>query len=281
MLVHDLEAVLPVRLARPGVPVVWDVHEDIPASVSDREWIPLRLRGAARRLAGWVESVARHRLPLILAEHSYRDRLGEWPVVPNTTVVPSQPRTFDRTGGARAVYLGRISRRRGLATMMGVADALRDEIEVVLIGPADAEVEAELVDAVGAGRLRWVGPVSNPEALDLLDGALAGLCFLDPIPNYVGSMPTKIYEYFSRGVPAVVSGPPLAVAAVNDSGGGIVVEHDVDHVVRALRELSGSPERRAAAGLAAHGWVHARHNWTLDGKDFARHVGALAAGGRA
>ena len=43
-----------------------------------------------------------------------------------------------------------------------------------------------------------------------IDGALAGLSLLRDLPNYRGSMPTKVVEYLAHGVPAITTPLPLA-----------------------------------------------------------------------
>jgi glycosyltransferase involved in cell wall biosynthesis len=277
VLVHDLEAVIPVRLARPGVPVVWDVHEDFVASVSDRAWIPGPLRPVARWTTRAVERIARTGIGLLLAEAAYARRLGGWPIVPNTTVVPAQPVPFDPGAPLRAVYVGRLSQARGVSTMIEAARHLQGRVEVVLIGPADEAAASDLRAAHDAGIVTWRGPLTNDAAMAVVDGALVGLCLLHPTPNYLVSMPTKVYEYYAHGVPAVVSRLPLAAAAVDESTAGVVVaEFDALAVAAAVLEYADDPRRRVAEGLAAHRWAAAHHDWTSDGCAFADHLRSLA-----
>ncbi|HEY5663138.1 MAG TPA: glycosyltransferase [Ilumatobacter sp.] len=269
VLVHDLEAVLPVRLARPGCPVVWDVHEDMVASVDDRRWIPARARPLMRWVVGRFERLATARSPLLLAEHSYRDRFGDWPVVPNTTTVPATVPAVAPASPPYAIYVGRISQARGAAAMIRLGHDLGGDARVVLVGPADDDVRADLTAAAEAGAVDWRGPLPNPEALALVEHAAVGLCLLEPIANYVGSMPTKVYEYFARGVPAVVSPLPLAVDAVHHADAGTVVDpHDPAAVAAAVRAYTSDPDHARAAGRRGHRWVQAHHDWNVDGERF-------------
>ncbi|TFH15294.1 MAG: glycosyl transferase, partial [Acidimicrobiales bacterium] len=113
MLVHDLELVLPARVAAWPRRVVWDVHEDLVQSVADRNWIPRTFRPAARALVALTERVATFGIRLLLAEMSYADRFGSWPVVPNTTRVPNSLAPYSDVSRPRLVYVGRISWSRG------------------------------------------------------------------------------------------------------------------------------------------------------------------------
>lgn len=276
VLVHDLEIVLPVRLARPRVPVVWDVHEDVVASIVDRDWIPRRARALARWMVRSIEWVATRDIKLILAETSYRDRLGDWPVVPNSTVVPET--LTEQREPRRVVYVGRISEGRGVHGMIELAERLGDRAEVILAGPADADIRVRLESAHEAGILQWRGPLPNPEALRLIASASVGLCLLEPLPNYWGSMPTKVYEYLAYGTPVVATSLPLAVDAIAASGGGVIAPFDdADFVANAVEGYLDDPSRARRDGERGHRWVLAHHNWAIDGPAFASQVSAWAA----
>jgi glycosyltransferase involved in cell wall biosynthesis len=281
VLVHDLEAVLPVRSARPGCPVVWDVHEDVAASVVDRSWVPRPVRGIVRLMVIGVERLARSGCRLILAEHSYATRFGVWPVVPNTTPVPVTTVPYDRDERPRVVYVGRISKGRGASTMLELGRLLHGEVVVELIGPADADVADEVAAAAADGVIQWHGALPNDQALTFVDGALAGLCLLDPLPNYLGSMPTKLYEYAAHGVPTIASPLPLARAAIEASGAGVVVDPaDAFAVAAAVREYLHSPERRDVEGRLGHEWMRDHHDWRADGSHFVELLRGWAAAPR-
>lgn len=281
VLVHDLELVLPVRLTRPRATVVWDVHEDLVASVADRAWIPRLARRPITMATAAVERVARWRTGLLLAERSYAERLGDWPIVPNTAVVDDRPPGRDGPRDDRKViYVGRLSRGRGLDTMIDVARGLGDAADVVLVGPADDDVLDTVEAAVRDGVVDWRGPLPNPVALRELDDALVGLCLLRPLPNYVGSMPTKIHEYAARGLATVSTPLPLAAAALEESGGGVVVPFDDPAAVcTAIRAYLADPAAAREHGRRAHAWAFANHNWTHDAVRFVDAIRASASNG--
>lgn len=273
VLVHDLELVLPVRLARPKVPIVWDVHEDVASSVPDRQWIPRLARKPARLVVSALEQFARRNIKLLLAEDSYAERLGNWPVVPNTTAVPTQV-TATKKIPNRVVYLGRLSVGRGIQTIIQTAEILGNEAKIVLIGPADDDVAELLRDATSRGTLDWRGPLPNPQALEIVDQAVVGLCLLQALPNYIGSMPTKVYEYFARSIPVITTPLPLAQQAINSTQGGVVVPYDdAEQTANAIRDYLAHPDQAQEAGNRGHQWVQTHHNWEIDGPLFAAQIG--------
>lgn len=281
VLIHDPELLLalPARhLHRAGVPVVWDVHEDTPASLVDRPWVPALVRPAAVRLAALLERRAERRWHLTLAEHSYVERFSRpHPVVPNEPWLPTaEPPPPDDD---RVVYVGRIARSRGAVEMLELARRLRgDATRVELFGPADRDVETDVQAAHDRGDLRWHGFVPNDQALARIEGAAVGLSLIHPQPNHAGSLQTKVLEYLSRRVPVVTTDLPVTGSFVRDHAVGRVVPvGDDGEVERAVRDLLTDAEQRRACADRGYALVRDERNWDRSG---ARFVELLAGWAR-
>lgn len=277
VLIHDPELVPVVGWGRRRwrqASLVWDVHEDFVASVAARAWIPRPLRPVVAALVRVVERAARRRFRLLLAEDAYADRLGDAPVVPNSTWVADSAAPYEPP--ARAVYVGRVSAGRGVDTMIAVGRELRRvgaDISVEIIGAADAEVRARLQEAHDAGDVAWRGPLPNPEAMNRVRGALAGLSLLHDEANYRHSRPTKCVEYLAHGVPVVTTPLPLAAGLITQSGGGAATtgfhgDSVVAEVTELLRRWRDDPAQRTALGTAGHAHVAQHHCWQRDGPAF-------------
>jgi glycosyltransferase involved in cell wall biosynthesis len=266
VLLHDPELLL-VAGAAGVTPVVWDVHEDVSASLVARPWVPSPLVGFLQRVARWVEARAERRHHLILAEHAYQERFKiTHPVVPN---VPRAPAEVSAPGDDRAVYVGRVARARGAMELIEVGRRLRGELTVEVIGDAETDVQVLLEEAHARGDVQWLGFVPNPEALRRIDGAMAGLSLLHDLPNFRGSMPTKVVEYLACGLPVVTTPLPLAAALVEACDGGHVVGFgDIDAVVAALRMLQSDPKARSQAAQRGRSHVLAHHSWEVEGARF-------------
>jgi glycosyltransferase involved in cell wall biosynthesis len=280
VLLHDPELLLASLVARPGIPIVLDVHEDTAAALVDRPWVPPWLR----RPLGWVvrrgERFAERRVHLLLAEDGYRSRFARaHPVVPNVPPVPATCPPAREP--ARAVYLGRISVHRGVRELLELGARLADAgIVLELVGPADQEVTAEVRAAVAAGTIRWYGFVPNRRALELVDGAVAGLSLLHDLPNYRVSAPTKVYEYLARGVPAVTTPLPVPARLVTRHDVGVVVPFgDTAAAERAVRSLAADPARRRALGRRAYELAGERFDWGREGPRFVAQLAAWAQAG--
>ena len=277
LIVHDLELLVPLAFVRRLPPMVIDIHEDLAASVTDRSWLPRPARGLVARIVRFLESRAARVGTVIAAEHSYRERLGDVPVVPNSTPVPVTCRPRDAEG-RRIVYVGRISRSRGWDVMRACARRLGDRAEFHLWGEPDADVRAEVTAAVEAGEIVWHGYTDNPAALAAVEGAAVGLSLLADLPNYRRSMPTKVAEYMARGIPVVASDLPATRSVVEAAGAGLLVPpDDVEATVVALGTLLDDDvlAREMSRRGRAHAGAHL--DWNRDATGF---VGIILAAAR-
>ena len=272
VLLHDPELLLAAAAARPDVPVVWDVHEDLGASLSDKAWLPgpitRPLRAAVRLAEAWAE----RQFHLLLAESAYSARFARThTVVPNLPWTrPYEPRAVE----ARAVYVGRLSRARGALELVAVGRRLAaHDVELVLVGPADADVRPALEEAAAEGVVRWHGYLPNPQALALLDGALAGLSLLHDAPNYRHSMPTKVLEYMERGLPVVSTPLPLAARIVEEHACGVVVPFgDAGAATDAVLDLHRDAGRRARLATSARHAATTDYSWNTAGAAFVEQL---------
>ena len=279
VLVHDPELVAAAAGLGLGN-LVWDVHEDTPAAVEAKGWIPPAARGQAARTMRAIERFAESRHELILAEYAYAERF-ERPhvVVPNTVRVPTSP---VEPGAHRAVYLGSVTMARGAATLVEagrlVSSRTAGSVVVDIVGPTRDDRTARCVGrGVEKGHVHHTGFVPNDAALPLLDGAMAGLSLLQDRPNYRHSMPTKVIEYMARGLPVITTPLPLARDLVAVAGCGIEVPFDdAEAVADALLDLRADPERRRALGEAGHRYAREHFDWNTLGPAFVRHVTGFA-----
>jgi glycosyltransferase involved in cell wall biosynthesis len=273
VLLHDPELVPLLARRWLNKPIVWDVHEDYVASVSDRTWIPGPLRSSAASAAARIEHSATRRCHLILAEDSYAARLGDHPVVPNSTWITPLPSVPVIDDPPRLVYIGRVSAGRGAHELIELGRRLRGIAVVELVGDADVDVRDAVDAAHDTGDIVWRGFVPNPVALDRLNGAFAGLSLLHNEPNYVHSRPTKLLEYLAAGIPFISTALPLADELAQQSRGGIIVRASVvDEVAEVVEGWINMPTERTACALSGHRHVAENYSWEHDGRLFVEQL---------
>lgn len=275
VLMHDPELVLAVAGVRGLPPVVWDVHEDTAATMTLKPWLPGPLRPLGVRLAKFIERYAEKHYHLLLADAGYRELFrGEHPVVPNTTYVPAD---VPEPGAERVVYVGHLTKARGTEEMIAVGRLLQGKVRVELVGDADGAMKPQLSEANAEGAVVWHGFMPNAQALELVEGSLAGLSLRHDEANYRNSWATKVIEYMAHGVPWVSTPTPPAPELAERFDAGIVTPFDDPQAAAdAVLKLRDDAAERIAMARRGHTAALAEYNWPEDAKAFIAQLEAWA-----
>ncbi|CAB4532875.1 unannotated protein [freshwater metagenome] len=279
LLVHDLE-IAALLSFMPGLPPrIFDVHEDLAQSVSDRSWIPVGFNSVVQKLVLFFEKVIALRFKFILAEDSYQDERKRNLVIPNSTDIPKDCPPY-KGNDRRVVYVGRISIGRGWKEISQIAEQLQGLAEVHLIGEADSDIRTVVQEAHDSGLVIWHGYIANSQALLMIEGALVGLSLLDDLPNYRHSLPTKIGEYFARGIPAIGSALPRTRELIEDAQVGWALHPPfAPQVVRIVQTLVNDPNLRVELGERCHAYAQKKLNWEIDSQKFLSYLREVASEG--
>lgn len=273
LLIHDPELLVAVpwqEARRTRTAIVWDVHEDLGASLLTKSYVPHMLRKPLATVVRLIERWAEKRCTLLLAEKGYQARFRkQHPLVLNLPYVADSMPVGERA--RQAIYVGSITQERGLGLMIELANALSSHnITVRLIGETHSESDAAAIRA--CENIVWHGALPNADAMTEVEHSMVGLSLLADIPNYRHSMPTKILEYMASGT-AVVSTPlPLAVDVLQQDG-VVLSSFDnscIPHAVREIVDLANNPARRDQLTRAGFERVQRHYNWNIAGREFVR-----------
>ena len=121
---HDPElTVIALLLKIAGKRVIWDLHEDVPADILSKEYLPRKLRGLLATLAKLVQLLTRNVFDASLAAtpRIASNLSGRKTVVIRNYPIVEQRELEDRrytTRPKNAIYIGSISRVRGISEMV-------------------------------------------------------------------------------------------------------------------------------------------------------------------
>jgi glycosyltransferase involved in cell wall biosynthesis len=155
----------------------------------------------------------------------------------------------------RAVYVGTLSRRKGMHDLVSALELLRDrgiEIPVDVIGGGHevGEREAgELRDRIRASGLPIELRGSQPPE-EVARALRAAQLFV--LPSHWEGQPIAILEAMASGLPVVVTAVGANPDVVRDGLDGVVVPgHDPEALAEALASLVADPALRARMGACA------------------------------
>lgn len=175
--------------------------------------------------------------------------------------------TTTTTRRKQAVYVGRTSFDRGLVEMVEACAEV--QLPLVLagsIGPEEANwLRRSSADVSHRGKL------GRSEIAALLNESLIGLNLLLPEPNYVYSLPTKLFEYMAAGLAVITSDLPRSREIVEAAGCGFVVSlKNRTALIDKLRLLSANPQEAIELGLAGRAAVERDYNWERDAAELVK-----------
>lgn len=277
---HDPELLLllPILRKRKGV-FIYDMHENFPKALETKAWIP---KGLRKPLAKIVKRVEQKCLALcdkvIFAESSYKK---DYPHVTQKNedilnyptyqeVMPSE-----ETAENTLLYVGGIEENRGLWIMLEALKSLKksgyDELKLKLVGPISEDdnekIEAFVIEHSLTNNVERLGRIPNAEISEHMATATMGLCLLKPIPNYMESMATKMFEYMSAQLPMIVSDFPMWSDLMKETRSGLSVNPlDAEAVTGAMALLLEDKVLRQTMGANGRYHYEKAYNWTAEGE---------------
>ena len=284
-------AAIPEKLG--NVPLLLDLHEDMPEFFRDRFSAPL-LRPllplvtlATRASAAVADELITVHEPLrqlSIARGVAPDRIS---VVMNSAdgrlFDPSrhEQRSFMADGELRLIHHSNFQRIYGLDMAIDglsrLRPGLRWRLDVYGDGPWRPQIEASIARTGTGDRVHLHGRVPMDDLPRALAAADVGLVPSLPEPYLEYSLSTKLLEYAAMGVPTVASDLATFRHHFTDAALAYVPGGDPDALARAVESLADDPERAVAMGQEARRQA-AAYDWEVQRARYLEIIDRLVAG---
>ncbi len=270
---HDPE-LLPVGalLSLLGRKVVYDVHEDMPLQILNKPWLSAWVRrpiALATAMAEWIATRVLFRAVVAATPPIARRfpkhktvTVQNFPEFAPTQGQMSGPNFSDKTFST--VHIGNLDENRGVREIIQAMGQTQNPTgKLILAGRFSSErFEAECRSLSNWSDVDFRGWLDRDQIRQALADAKIGLVTLAPIPNYIESYPTKLFEYMAAGIPVVASDFPLWRSIVEDAGCGLLVDpQDPGHIAQAIDWLIDHPDEAAKMGSSGQRAALESYNW--------------------
>lgn len=253
--------------------VIYDVHEDVPRQILNKPY----LKPATAKLASYYfekhESRAVKKLyAIIAAVPIIYDRMKQ--LNDNTIMVCNYPKleefppcnkegTKDKKNNS-VCYIGGITKIRGIFEMVEAID--KTDIRLVLAGEFEtAQLKHQVESMSGYKNVDYRGFLGRTEVNNVLLEVAAGLVTLYPLPQYLPSLPVKMFEYMIAKVPVIASNFPYWKSIVDEASCGICIDPTKPHEIKeAIKYLIDNPEIAAQMGENGRKSVIKKYNWDIE-----------------
>jgi glycosyltransferase involved in cell wall biosynthesis len=282
-------AAFPIRLN--GVPLLLDLHEDMPEFFRDRFAHPL-LRPLMPAVSGSARAAAAFATELITVHEPLRQlsiARGVPPEKIGVVMNSADTRLFDpgrhprrafmEDGELRLIHHSNLQRIYGLD--VGVeAVALLDpaelphRLDVYGDGPFRSQVQAAVTRTGTARRIHLHGRVPLDDLPGLLAESDIGLVPSRPEPYMDYSLSTKLLEFAAMGLPIIASHLATFRAHFSEEAIRYVAGNDARALAGAIRGLAADPAAAARLGAEAHRQA-AAYAWDLQAERYVAIVERL------
>jgi glycosyltransferase involved in cell wall biosynthesis len=271
---HDPELIpggLFLKLLRKRV--IFDCHEFVVADTLAKSYLPTVFRLAAAGVA---------RIALLSADKCFDAIVAATSEIRsdftnrNVTVVnnypewadPGPPSTSIRDRAAAFAYIGAISESRGIKEMILALDiaAQRADLKLILAGEFDPpELLDEIERLPGWRFVEYKGKIPREEIPLLLNGSIGGLVTLHDVAGFAKSNPIKLFEYFSAGLPAIISRFPDWVERFGCLDACLTVDpRDPEELANKMLWLIENRTQAEAMGNRARKAAQVTYNWSSE-----------------
>ena len=277
---HDPE-LIPVGLLLRilGKKVIYDVHEDYPLDIQSRYWLPLWMRIPVSWLLKQFETFsARFFNYIVSATPAIAERFKL--INTNTVIVHNFSKLDELTTTEKripwrnrldaVIYIGGIDISLGIKEMVKAIDLVQKKLysQLILAGEfSPKSLKKEIQNLPGWKNVEYRGFLSRNKLADLLNQIKAGLVLRHPVPHYLVSYPTKLFEYMSVGIPVIAADFPLWRKIVVNAGCGLLVDPlDPQAIADSILYILEHPEEAEEMGKNGREAVEEKYNWSREEK---------------
>lgn len=273
--VHDSELLLIALLLRlSGRTVIYDAHEDTPLQISYQHWLP---RWAKPVYAGFyyaLEKLVGKTFNHIIVAEPIIQRyfpahkttlIHNFPIkAPFLQRAPTSPEDEREN---RAVYIGSISRVRGLDEMLQAIALARQQVDVTLLlagGFHPATLQQQINDRSEVDYRGWV---ALDQLVELNFRSKIGLIVPHPVARYRTNLPVKVFEYMAAGLPVILAETSAAAQFVQECDGGILVDPlNPTQIAEAIVYLIGHEAEARQMGRRGQQLIFDKYNWESESR---------------
>jgi glycosyltransferase involved in cell wall biosynthesis len=160
---------------------------------------------------------------------------------------------------------GRLVRKKGFEYLIDALGHVPPPVQLVIAGTGDldGELRARAQEAGVAGRVRFLGDVSQDAVASWLAAAdVAVIPSVRDASGNVDGLPNTVLEALASGTPVVATAAGGIGSVIDDARTGLIVpERDAAALAAAIARLVADPGGAAALGRSARALVETRFGW--------------------
>jgi len=271
---HDPE-LIPVgwMLKLKGKKVIYDVHENYPAEILNKDWLgPLLIRRIVAAVVGFLEALSSNVFDaIVIVVPDARKRFPKRKTVliqnfPSVDTIDNAPLPEVHKNKLTVIYAGDLTRVRGIKESIQAMEYVGDFSELWLLGRWENDAfRKECESLKGWNHVKYLGlqPLSN--TYGYMKAADIGLAVFQPVSSHLKSQPNKVFEYMACAKPVILSNFPYWQKLFSKCA-LFADPLDPKDIAFQIRELFKDDELRIKLGSEGRKIVEEKFSWETESK---------------
>ena len=277
---HDPE-LLPLarKMKKAGKKVIFDSHENYPAQIKVKGYIPYILRSVISGIYKTYETETAKMIDAVITPCTFFDgvdifegRCQKTEIISNAPLLSEFYDKYQDTNNENNVpsicHVGGLTYSRGITHL--IKAAYKANVKLILGGKfSPASYETEVKQMPEYSSVDYRGHLTRDQVLKLYKESTIGAATILNIGQYNtgDNFATKVYEYMSMGLPVIITKYPYAEKMIQKYDFGIAVEPDnVDEIADAIMYLIDNPDKAKEMGENGRRAVLEEFNWGIEEK---------------
>ena len=211
---HDPELIpIGIILRLCGKKVIYDVHEDVPSQILNKEWIPKGIRKIVAYGVKFIEIIGSkifsgivtatpHIKGIFEKRNSNTVNINNYPLLKESLALDIASKEKNAI-----CYVGGITKERGILELITALEGTN--IKLYLAGNfASKTLENQVRSLAGWTNVDYLGILNRNQLQDVLKKSMIGVCLFHKIENHKYCLPNKIFEYWNSGIVVIASDIP-------------------------------------------------------------------------
>lgn len=268
---HDPELIfVGLYLRKIGKKVIYDMHENVPADISEKEYIPVLLRKPISIIYEKIENYAVKRFNgIVSTRQSINDRLTRYnPNIRLVTNFPEVEKEIQKveTGISAICFAGAIVPNWRHKEIIQAIENI-DNVRYLLAGPADAQYLEELKSLKGWSKVDYLGVIPFKEVIDMYKKATIGVAIYVYCKNMDGKTGnlanTKLFEFMNWEIPIVCTDYTLwnEIVVEQERCGVCVNPYSINSISNGIKYILDNPQNAKEMGRRGRLAMINKFNW--------------------